>query len=117
MIGVLVVYGAFGKLATDPLLVAYLAERTDPDGYPLTYAVFNFASMMGSVVAPVATGTIVEVTGAMTLGFVIAAVLLLVGTISLWLVAGEVPHEVLALSAAVQATDGELTTQGESAGA
>lgn len=117
VIVLLVVYGAFGKLATDPLLVAYLAERTHPDGYPLTYAVFNFAGMMGSVIAPVATGTIVELTGEMTLGFVIAAALLLIGALALWLIAGEISREISIHSyAGVSAGEGEVTPQSESAG-
>lgn len=117
VIALLVVYGAFGKLATDPLLVAYLAERTDPDRYPLTYAVFNFAGMLGSVIAPVATGTIVEITGEMTLGFVIAAALLLVGALALWLIAAEGPRQTPIPSyAGLPASGATATTSSESAG-
>lgn len=86
---ILVVYGGFGKLATDPLLVTYLAERSDPTVYPLTFGVFNFSGMLGSVVAPTATGVIVQLTGDMTLAFLVASVLMLVGALMLWLLGSE----------------------------
>lgn len=91
-IGLLVVYGAFGKLASDPLLIAYLAERTPASSYTLTYGMFNFAGMLGSVLAPVATGTIVDQTGEMTSAFLVAAGFLTCGWVALWVLGSEHAH-------------------------
>lgn len=80
----LVAYGLTGKLVADPLLVAHLADITDPPAYSMTYGLFNFAGMSASVVAPLAGALIGEVAGDIAPAFVVAAVLLVVGAIVLW---------------------------------
>ena len=80
----LVAYGLTGKLVADPLLVAHLADITDPRAYAMTYGLFNFAGMSASVVAPLMAGIIGEATGDIGPAFVLAAVLLIIGTVTLW---------------------------------
>jgi MFS family permease len=80
----LVAYGLTGKLVADPLLVAHLADITEPPAYSMTYGLFNFAGMSASVVAPTAAALIAEVTGSVAPAFVLAAGLLVVGVVVLW---------------------------------
>ena len=80
----LVAYGLTGKLVADPLLVAHLADITEPPAYSMTYGLFNFAGMSASVVAPTAAALIAEVTGSVAPAFVVAAGLLLIGVLVLW---------------------------------
>lgn len=81
--GVLLCYGVVGKLAVDPLLVAYLADNNEPRAYSAAFSVFNFAGMASSVVAPLVTGLIGELTGTMNAGFYLSASLLVLGAVVL----------------------------------
>jgi len=74
----------------DPLLVAHLADITDPPAYAMTYGLFNFAGMSASVVAPFAAALIGEAAGDIAPAFVVAAVLLVVGSITLWRFGGPI---------------------------
>lgn len=76
----LTLYGLSGKLSTDPLLIAYVAETSAPRTYSATLGVFNFAGMLGSVGAPIVTGAVVTATGNMVAALMIPAGLLLVAT-------------------------------------
>ncbi len=82
MIVGLVVYGLVGKLALDPILIAFLAENTPRSMYSRAYGYFNFAGMLSSIFAPYITGALADATGALEAGFYLSAVLLLVGAIA-----------------------------------
>ena len=80
----LVVYGLAGKLVADPLLVAHLADITEPRAYSMTYGIFNFAGMAASVVAPFAAALLAEYTGDIAPAFALASALLVMGALILW---------------------------------
>jgi MFS family permease len=82
MIVGLVVYGLVGKLALDPILIAFLAENTPRSMYSRAYGYFNFAGMLSSIFAPYITGALADATGALEAGFYLSAVLLLVGAVT-----------------------------------
>ena len=75
----LVVYGFAGKLALDPILVAYVADRVPKSAYSRAYALLNFAGMSSSILAPVVTGWLADTTGTLNAGFYLSTALLLVG--------------------------------------
>lgn len=81
MIVGLVVYGLAGKLALDPVLVAYIAENTPSLMYSRAYGIFNFAGVVSSVFAPYITGYFADLTGKLEIGFYLSGVLLLIGGI------------------------------------
>lgn len=82
MIVGLVVYGLVGKLALDPILIAFLAENTPRSMYSTAYGYFNFAGMLSSIFAPYITGALADATGALEAGFYLSAVLLLIGAVA-----------------------------------
>ncbi|MGM0216578.1 MFS transporter [Enterococcus sp. AZ109] len=80
MIG-LIMYGFLGKLAVEPIIISWLGENAPTVGIGTTLGVFNFFGMMSSVIAPTLTGSISDTTGSKVMGFYIAVVLLVVGSI------------------------------------
>lgn len=89
----LIFYGLLGKLAVEPILISYMADNAPKQGYSTTFGVFNFFGMMSSVVAPFATGLISDVTGSKVLGFYLAAVIIVIGTIIMLLVNMKKPNK------------------------
>lgn len=97
--GALIVYGLVGKLALDPLLVAYVADRTPRASYSSAYALLNFTGMLSSILAPYLTGMLRDLTGSLDSGFYLAAALLLAGTLCMALTRGEGKRRVRAAGA------------------
>lgn len=56
MITALVCYGFFGKLATDPLTIALVADNTPRNQLSTAFGIFNFVGMSSAIIAPYATG-------------------------------------------------------------
>lgn len=79
LIAALVFYGLTGKLALDPVLVAFVADNAPKNGYSTAFGVYNFIGMSSSILAPYITGYIADVTGTLTAGFYLSAVLLMIG--------------------------------------
>ncbi|WP_042356623.1 MFS transporter [Bacillus rubiinfantis] len=79
----LVIYGLIGKLALDPIMISFVADAAPKRGYSTIFSVFNCAGMAASIVAPLITGYISDITGSMRLGFYLAAVLLIVGLVTI----------------------------------
>jgi len=79
LIVVLIVYGLTGKLALDPILVAFTTRNAPRKALSTTLSAYNFIGMSGSILAPYITGWIADKFGSMRIGFYLAAVLLLVG--------------------------------------
>lgn len=77
----LIMYGFLGKLAVEPIIISWLGENAPSVGIGTTLGVFNFFGMMSSIIAPALTGNISDATGSKVLGFYIAIILLVVGTI------------------------------------
>lgn len=82
----LILYGFLGKLAVEPIIIAWLGENAPQIGIGTTLGVFNFFGMMSSVIAPALTGGISDVTGSKVMGFYIAVILLVVGAVAFMLV-------------------------------
>lgn len=78
----LIGYGIFGKISTNPVLVALVANNAPKHALSTSFGVYNFIGMCGSILAPYITGWLTDVTGTLNAGFYFAGVLLVVGTIS-----------------------------------
>lgn len=79
LFGALVLYGLVGKLALDPILVAYVADRVPSTAYSRAYAILNFCGMLSSILAPYITGYLASRFGTLDTGFYLATILLLIG--------------------------------------
>jgi len=82
MLLALMAYGLVGKLAWDPLGIAWLGDymfRTRPEAVGAAVALFSFTSVMSEVVGPPLTGLIKDLTGSLTGGLYLAAAVALVG--------------------------------------
>jgi MFS family permease len=82
MLLVLLAYGLVGKLAWDPVSIAWLGDymwRTRPEAVGAAVALFSFSSVLSAVVGPPLTGWIKDVTGSLAGGFYLAAAVALVG--------------------------------------
>jgi len=78
----LIAYGLFGKISTNPILVAVVADNAPKHAYSTAFGVYNFFGMCGSILAPYITGFLTDLTGTMDMGFYFAAVLIVIGTIT-----------------------------------
>jgi MFS family permease len=82
MLLALMAYGLVGKLAWDPLGIAWLGDhmsRTRPEAVGAAVALFSFTSVMSAVIGPPLTGWIKDLTGSLTGGFYLAAAVALIG--------------------------------------
>ncbi|RJG23136.1 MFS transporter [Paenibacillus thiaminolyticus] len=75
----LIVYGLTGKLALDPVLVAFVADNAPKEAYSTAFGLYNFIGMSSSILAPYITGYLVDTTGSMRSGFFLAMILLFIG--------------------------------------
>ncbi|GEM03148.1 MFS transporter [Halolactibacillus miurensis] len=87
LIVALIVYGLTGKLALDPILVAFVTKNAPKSSLSTTLSAYNFIGMSGAILAPYITGWIADTTGSMKVGFYLASVLLTIGMIIFVLVA------------------------------
>jgi sugar phosphate permease len=78
----LIGYGIFGKISTNPVLVAVIADNAPKHAYSTSFGVYNFIGMCGSILAPYITGYLTDITGSLNTGFYFAGALLLIGTIA-----------------------------------
>ncbi|WP_217587220.1 MFS transporter [Lentibacillus saliphilus] len=78
----LIGYGIFGKISTNPVLVAVVADNAPKHAYSTAFGVYNFIGMCGSILAPYITGFLTDITGSLNTGFYFAAGLLVIGTIA-----------------------------------
>ncbi|MBY0121248.1 MFS transporter [Bacillus sp. S/N-304-OC-R1] len=78
----LIGYGIFGKISTNPVLVAVIADNAPKNAYSTSFGVYNFIGMCGSILAPYITGFLTDVTGSLNTGFYFAGALLVIGTIA-----------------------------------
>lgn len=81
----LIVYGIVGKLSTNPVLIAVVANNAPRVGLATSFGIYNFIGMSASILAPYITGFITDVTGNLDMGFYLAGALLVVGIIAVFL--------------------------------
>ncbi len=82
MILALLAYGVVGKLAWDPVAVAWLGDyvsRARPDAVGAAVGLFSFTGVFSAVIGPPLTGWIRDVTGSLAGGFYVAAAVALAG--------------------------------------
>lgn len=82
MVLALMAYGLVGKLAWDPLGIAWLGDhmsRTRPEAIGPAVTLFSFISVMSAVVGPAVTGWIKDLTGSLAGGFYLAAAVAVAG--------------------------------------
>ncbi len=77
----LIVYGLFGKLSTDPLILGEATRRLPVAALGAGLGVLNFSGMLASVVAPVAAGLLAQ-SGHLDWAFDLAALLLCLGLVA-----------------------------------
>lgn len=82
----IILYGFFGKLAVEPIIISWLSQFTSRKSVATTYGVFNFFGMTASVIVPSLTGKITDVAGSMIYAFYLAIGIILVGTTIFFLV-------------------------------
>jgi len=81
LIAVLILYGLTGKLALDPIVVAYVTKNAPKGSLSTTLSAYNFIGMSGSILAPYITGFLADTVGSMKIGFYLACVLQVIGLI------------------------------------
>jgi MFS family permease len=82
MLAALLAYGAVGKLAWDPLAIAWLGDylaQERPHLLAPAVSLFSFVSVCSAVVGPPLTGLLRDVTGSLAGGFYVSAVVVLAG--------------------------------------
>lgn len=82
----LIVYGIVGKLSTNPVLIAVVANNAPRVGLATSFGIYNFIGMSASILAPYITGFITDVTGNLDMGFYLAGALLLVGIVAVFMI-------------------------------
>ncbi|RDU35435.1 MFS transporter [Neobacillus piezotolerans] len=78
----LIGYGIFGKISTNPVLVAVVADNAPKHALGTAFGVYNFIGMCGSILAPYITGWLTDKTGTLNAGFYFAGILLAIALIS-----------------------------------
>lgn len=82
----LLLYGFFGKVAVEPIIISWLGDTMPHKGLATTLGVFNFLGMSSSVIAPTLTGQISDLTGSKITAFYIAIIIVIIGTLLFYLV-------------------------------
>ncbi|MTJ79606.1 MAG: MFS transporter [Telmatospirillum sp.] len=80
------VYGFFGKLALDPVLVAIVADNAPKESYGTAFGLFNFVGMSSSILAPTIAGLIADSTGTLAANFYLSAAILMFGMIGMFFI-------------------------------
>lgn len=78
----LVLYGLTGKLAMDPIIVAFVAKNAPKGSLGTTLSAYNFVGMSGAILAPYITGFLADKFGTMQIGFYFAVALQIIGLLA-----------------------------------
>ena len=81
----IVLYGIVGKLTMDPVAVAWVEDMVGPESVGAALAVLNVSAMGSSIVAPVVTGVLADLTGTLAYGFYFGGIIVLLGTLFIFL--------------------------------
>jgi ACS family D-galactonate transporter-like MFS transporter len=84
----LIIGGSLVRLATGNLLVI-LQSCAPPEEIGLWTGIENFAGNLAGILAPLVTGFLISRTGSYLPGFALAAIILIAGLLSYWLIVGE----------------------------
>lgn len=76
-----IIYGIFGKLALDPILIVATSSASTNKNLSTVLAVFNFVGLLSSVVAPYIGGQVLEYTKSLSLSFNISFILLIIALV------------------------------------
>lgn len=82
----LIAYGVFGKISTNPVLVAIVADNAPKQALGTAFGLYNFIGMVGSILAPYITGLLVDITGTYNAGFYFAGFLLIIAVVAVSLI-------------------------------
>ncbi|MDH6363524.1 MFS family permease [Enterococcus sp. PF1-24] len=93
LIAVLILYGLTGKLALDPIIVAYVTKNAPAGSLSTTLSAYNFVGMSGSILAPYVTGFLADSLGSMKVGFYLACILLTLGLLAFAVLASDSKKE------------------------
>lgn len=93
LIAVLILYGLTGKLALDPIVVAYVTKNAPKGSLSTTLSAYNFIGMSGSILAPYITGFLADTVGSMKIGFYLACVLQVIGLLVFAVLAKDTKEE------------------------
>ncbi|WP_409975321.1 MFS transporter [Bacillus sp. Bva_UNVM-123] len=83
LITALLVYGFTGKLALDPVLISFMASNVSKRAYATMFSIYNFVGMLSSILAPYITGYLLDVTGNMAIGFILAMIMMAIGLLAI----------------------------------
>ena len=70
-------YGLFGKMALDPILIIMVGLSRGESSLSTTLSIFNFAGLLSAVVAPYVGGKLYALTGTLDWAYLLCALLLL----------------------------------------
>lgn len=76
IVGILL-YGLFGKLAVEPILISWLGRYISPWSTATALGILNTFGMSGSVIAPLLTGALNDATGVPETGYYVAVAIAL----------------------------------------
>nr|WP_240507126.1 hypothetical protein [Staphylococcus cornubiensis] len=71
----LIGYGIVGKISTNPVLIAVVADNAPKNALGTSFSVYHFIGMTASILAPYMTGFLTDVTGSMAIGFLYRRIL------------------------------------------
>ncbi|QDJ12922.1 hypothetical protein CEP45_03235 [Mergibacter septicus] len=74
----LVMYGIFGKMALDPILIVAVSKLNTNNNLSTTLSIFNFVGLLSSIIAPYVGGKVLEYTGSLNMSFMFSVVLLFI---------------------------------------
>lgn len=72
-----IIYGIFGKLALDPILIVATSNTSETKNLSTTLSVFNFVGLISSVIAPYVGGKSLQITNSLNISFYISFILLI----------------------------------------
>jgi len=84
LVAALICYGLVGKLTWDPIAVSWVGDHvsaTKPQAMGTAVALFNFSGMLSSIVAPIISGWLKDITGSLQTSFYLGGAIVLLGTL------------------------------------
>ena len=86
MITFLVLYGFFGKVAVEPIIISWLGNHIPKAKVATALGLFNFFGMSSSIIAPSITGVISDLFNTKVPAFNLAVMIIIVATVIFYLI-------------------------------